>query len=108
MPLGEYRDGDESYIHGGKRRGHARLRNSVRKDHVPDPLGSTVALLDNTLTVTDSWEYWPYGETRSGGSATAFTFVGTFGYYKDTGSRTYVRARNYRQNLGRWQTVDPQ
>ena len=85
----------------------SELRNGVRKDYVPDPLGNTVALLDNTLTVTDSWEYWPYGETRSGSSATPFTFVGTLGYFKDTSSRTYVRARHYRQNLGRWQTVDP-
>ena len=64
------------------------------------PLGNTVALLDNTLTVTDSWEYWPYGETRSGSSATPFTFVGTLGYFKDTSTRTYVRARHYRQSIG--------
>ena len=85
----------------------SELRNGVRKDYIPDPLGSTVALLDNTLTVTDSWEYWPYGETRSGSSATPFAFVGTFGYYKDTSSRTYTRTRHFRQNIGRWQTVDP-
>ena len=84
----------------------SELRNGIRKDYVPDPLGNTVALLDNTLTVTDSWEYWPYGETRSGSSATPFTFVGTLGYYKDTSTRTYVRARHYRQNLGRWLTLD--
>ena len=28
-------------------------RNSVKRDYVPDPLGSTVALLDNTQTKTD-------------------------------------------------------
>ncbi|MBS1714931.1 MAG: hypothetical protein JST30_11410 [Armatimonadetes bacterium] len=85
----------------------SEVRGGVRKDFVPDPLGSTVALLDNAQSVTDSWEYWPYGELRSGSSATPFQYVGTLGYYKDTSRRTYVRARHYRQNLGRWMTVDP-
>ena len=80
------------------------MRLGVRKDYVPDPLGSTVALLDNTQAVTDSWEYWPYGETRSGSSATPFRFIRALGYYSS--ERTYVRARHYRQNLGRWQTED--
>ena len=85
----------------------SEVRGGVRKDYVPDTLGSTVALLDNTQTKTDTWEYWPYGEIRSGSSATPFQFVGTLGYYKDTSSRTYVRARHYRQNQARWLTVDP-
>ena len=33
-------------------------RNGVRSLYVPDPLGSTVALLDNTQTKTDTFEYW--------------------------------------------------
>ncbi|MBS1714937.1 MAG: hypothetical protein JST30_11440 [Armatimonadetes bacterium] len=85
----------------------SEVRGGVRKDYVPDPLGSTVALLDNAQSVTDSWEYWPYGELRSGSSATPFQYVGTLGYYKDTSRRTYVRARHYRQSQARWQTIDP-
>lgn len=42
----------------------AQKRNGVRKSYVPDPLGSTIALLDNTQTQTDTFAYWPYGETR--------------------------------------------
>jgi len=57
--------------------------------------------------VTDSWEYWPYGEVRSGSSGTPFQFVGTLGYYKDTSRRTYVRARHYRQTQGKWMIIDP-
>ena len=37
-------------------------RRGVMRDYVPDPLGSTVALLDNTQTQTDTFSYWPYGE----------------------------------------------
>lgn len=83
-------------------------RNGVIADYVADPLGSTVALLDGSHSKSDTFNYWPYGEvqSRSGSTPTPFQFVGTLGYYRDSSSRTYVRARHYRQNLGRWQTVD--
>lgn len=84
-------------------------RGGVITDYVADPLGSTVALLDGSQTKSDTFNYWPYGEVqaRSGSTPTAFQFVGTLGYYRDSSARTYVRARYYRQSLGRWQTVDP-
>lgn len=84
-------------------------RASVKRDYVPDPLGSTVALLDNTQTQSDAWTYWPYGEvrTRTGATATPFQFVGTAGYYRDSSSRAYVRARTLRSDHGRWLTKDP-
>lgn len=83
-------------------------RNGVITDYVADPLGSTVALLDGSHTKSDTFNYWPYGEvqSRSGSTATPFQFVGTLGYYRDSSLRTYVRARCYRQSLGRWQTPD--
>lgn len=83
-------------------------RAGTKRDYVPDPLGSTVALLDSTQAKTDTWTYWPYGEvkTRTGANATPFQFVGTLGYYQDTSSRTYVRARHYRQDQGRWLTEE--
>jgi len=84
-------------------------RGSAKRDYLPDPLGSTVALLDSTQTKTDSYTYWPYGEDwkSSGTTNTPFRFVGTLGYYRDNGARTYVRARTYRPALARWMTVDP-
>ena len=84
-------------------------RNGVRSLYVPDPLGSTVALLDNTQTKTDTFEYWPYGEVRirTGTTATPFQFVGTLGYHQDSSGRTYVRARTLNTAQGRWMTEDP-
>ncbi len=57
-------------------------RSGVKRDYLPGPLGSTVALLDNTQTQTDTFSYWPYGENnaRTGTTATPFQFVGTLGY----------------------------
>jgi len=87
----------------------AEKRNGVRSLYVPDPLGSTVALLDNTQTKSDTFSYWPYGENdaRTGTTATPFQFVGTAGYFRDSGSRTYVRERSLSPVTGRWVTKDP-
>ena len=85
-------------------------RGGVISYYAPDNLGSTVALLDATGTVTDTFTYWPYGEIQShvGSSITPFTFCGTLGYYTDVlGSQIYVRARYLRQALTRWQSFDP-
>ncbi len=84
-------------------------RSGTKRDYVPDPLGSTAALLDNTQAQTDTFTYWPYGEvkTRTGTNATPFQFVGTLGYYQDTAGRIYVRARYLDSNKARWTTEDP-
>jgi RHS repeat-associated protein len=84
-------------------------RDGAGRTYVPDPLGSTAALIDSSGNITDEWEYWPYGEVRShaGSSETPFTYLGTLGYYSDGAGRYYVRARSYRADLGRWTTVDP-
>lgn len=86
----------------------SELRGGVKRDYVPDPLGSTVALLDSTQTITDTFSYWPYGESagRTGTTPTPFQFVGSFGYYQDGTARNYVRARNLDKTKGRWITED--
>ena len=88
----------------------SQVTGGVRRDYVPDPLGSTVALLDDSNNVTDTWDYWPYGEVRvrTGSTSTPFQYVGTLGYFRDHSTQTYVRARYYKQALGRWLTVDPE
>jgi RHS repeat-associated protein len=86
----------------------SETRNGVERDYMPDPLGSTAALLDST-GITDTFTYWPYGEVRShtGSSTTPFQYVGTLGYYTDSAARYYVRARYLQPEYARWQTVDP-
>src|SRR5579872_2603735 len=88
----------------------AEKRNGVRREYVPDAIGSTVALLDNTQTKTDTFSFWPYGEpnVRTGTTSTSFQFGGTAGYYVDARPRArYVRARRLDPTLGRWFTADP-
>lgn len=84
-------------------------RAGTQHDYVPDPLGSTVALINSLQTQTDTWAYWPYGEVRAqtGTTSTPFQFVGTLGYYRDSPVKTYVRARYLDRARGRWTTRKP-
>src|SRR5260370_42364009 len=84
-------------------------RGGAERDYVPDPLGSAVALLDNTHAQTDTFAYWPYGEerVRTGTTPTPFRFVGTAGYYRDSASKSYVRARHMDVAKAVWLQPDP-
>ena len=85
-------------------------RGGTERDYMPDPLGSSAALMNNAQTQTDTWEYWPYGEVsaRTGATVTPFTFVGLLGYFDDLMDKLYyVRARFLQPNFGTWLTVDP-
>ncbi len=87
----------------------SECRNGVERDYMPDIQGNTIALLENTQTMTDTFTYWPYGElkSRTGTTATPFQYLGTLGYYNDSSTKTYVRARYLDTQKGRWLTEDP-
>jgi RHS repeat-associated protein len=86
----------------------ARKQGASRYVFVPDPLGSVHHLLDSSLNKAATMVYWPYGELQSlTGVGLPVQFVGGLGYYTAAQNRVYVRARWYRPDLGRWQTVDP-
>jgi hypothetical protein len=83
----------------------SEVRDGVRRDYLPDPLGSTAALLDSSQTKIETASYWPYGEQRGTGMlSTPFGYVGTFGYYADDTDRVYVRARTLLTKKARWLT----
>ena len=84
-------------------------RGGVETEYVNDTLGSLVECRDTSGTKTYEATYWPYGEIRTstGTNPSPWAFVGLLGYLRETSSRTYVRARYYRQEIARWMTVDP-
>lgn len=84
-------------------------RGGVERDYIPDALGNTIALMDNTGTKTDTFTYFPFGKvaSRTGTTATPFQWNGGSGYFQDSGSRAYVRARTMYTNLARWSKQDP-
>lgn len=87
----------------------AQERGGVRHQLVPDPLGSTVALYDDSGTKTDTFSYWPYGEiaARIGTTLIPFQFVGTFGYYYNLSHQYYLRNRYYKASYNTFIVEDP-
>src|SRR6266478_3641465 len=81
----------------------AENRDSVRRWYVPDPLGSTLALLDNTQAKTDTFTYWPYGEvkTRTGTTATPFQYMAGHEYYRDSSTLLFVSPGTWNVRLAR-------
>lgn len=87
----------------------SETRNGVRSDYIPDPQGSTAALINSSGTITDTFTWWPFGEQRShvGSSVTPMGYLGTLGYYTNwSNGSIYVRRRVLLPNLARWLTVD--
>jgi RHS repeat-associated protein len=88
----------------------SETRGGVESDYVSDPLGSTIGLMNSAGTMTDRWEYWPFGEivSHTGTNPTPLTFLGVIGYFQDVLSKLYyVRARLLRVDIARWLTADP-
>jgi len=77
--------------------------------HHYDALGSTRLLTDSSQTITDTYDYYAFGEIQSSSASTTnpFKFVGRLGYYDDpTTPFQYLRARYYAAQYGRFCTVD--
>ncbi len=72
-----------------------------------DALGSTRGLTDNTESLTDSYDYHPYGElsSHSGTSDNAFLFTGE--QIDQETNNYYLRARYYSPSLTRFLSRDP-
>jgi RHS repeat-associated protein len=85
------------------------VKGSEKRDYIVDPLGSVVAYLNSSQTLTDQFEYWPYGEmvAEIEAGTEPLLWVGSLGYFRENDLRTYIRAREYRQDLGSWMQLDP-
>ena len=86
----------------------SQTRGAARRECGPDANGNTVALINDSSTVTDTFTYWPYGEvkTRTGTTPTPFQFGGGAGYYTNDVGTVYVRLRTFHPTIGSWLTVD--
>ena len=107
----EYEDGvlTMSYTHEPGLYGNllSHHRNGVISYYHYDGRGDTVALTDDTGSVTDTKEYDAWGNVfaSTGSTVTSFLFGGRQGY--QTGNTgVYVRARMYQPTMARWSSVD--
>lgn len=74
-----------------------------------DSRGSTVALTDAGQNITDAYAYDPFGKVvnSTGSTPNPFRYVGRYGLMDEGNGLTYIRARYYMPELGRFITKDP-
>ncbi|MCF7816573.1 MAG: DUF2380 domain-containing protein [Kiritimatiellales bacterium] len=74
-----------------------------------DELGSTLALTDDTGTVTDQFAYMPYGyATHTGSTQTPYQWLGGYGVYYDSATQLHLTLhRAYSFTMKRFISADP-
>ena len=74
-----------------------------------DALGTTVSVSGAAGTAVNSYSYDPWGNVLNSteGVANDFEFVGGYGLMQNDSGTTFVRARNYAPETGRWISPDP-
>ena len=91
---------------GGLDEFFTRTDSAGARSLLPDLLGSTLALTDNTGTVQTQYTYEPFGNTTFTGVSSANPFQFT-GRENDSTGLYYYRARYYSPTLGRFISEDP-
>ncbi|MBI9015575.1 MAG: RHS repeat-associated core domain-containing protein [Clostridiales bacterium] len=73
-----------------------------------DNRGSTIALTSSNETITDTFEYGPYGETisRTGTSDNLFRFNGKYGVVTDQNNLIFMMTRYYNTDMRRFISKD--
>ena len=88
----------------------SQRRNSATSYYHYDALGSTRLLTDASQNVSDTYDYYAFGETQSSSGSTPnpFKFVGRLGYYDGPSTDfQYLRARYYAPAYGCFWSGDP-
>jgi RHS repeat-associated protein len=88
----------------------ARIVGTDVRYYLEDRLGSLVALVDSTQTVTDTFRYDAWGNllAQQGSTSTPYQWVGNDGYYLNANVGFYLLGlRFYSQTLERFITRDP-
>ena len=82
--------------------------DSVYKTYHYDLRGSTIELSDSSGTITDRFQYGPYGELvyRTGSSSIQFLYNGRDGVMADGNGLYYMRARHYNPEIRRFVNQD--
>ena len=99
------------YVHGLELGLAARIRpNDARDVYHYDSRGSTIATSDAAEVLTNRYAYGPFGKLADQQEAFAnpFKFVGRLGVMSDVDSMSYMRARFYDADGGRFISKDPQ
>src|SRR5262245_56749479 len=113
--LGEFDDNGNTIVEYTHEPGqHGRLVCQVSDGqtihHHFDGDANTIALTNDSQSVTDTYGYSAFGEVaeRAGSTTNSFGYRGAVGYYANPQSDDhYVRRRNYTASRARWLSADP-
>jgi hypothetical protein len=85
-------------------------RSGAESQYHFDPLGSTLALTNDSQQVTDTNAYSAFGELTeyTGGTVNPFQYIGQKGYYSDEQANEYIVRRRTLSAWGRWRSIDPE
>lgn len=98
-----------SYVHGDQTLAMYPATGQASRFYLSDPFGNIVALTDAQGAVTDTYRYDPFGKVigETGTSDNPFKFVGAFGVMEEPAGLSFMRARYYDPEQGRFVSVDP-
>jgi RHS repeat-associated protein len=96
------------YIHGRGLVSRLAVNGTPLYYHF-DVRGSTIALSSEAGQLTDQYAYEPFGKLANsqGTTANPFKYVGKYGVVDEGNGISYIRARYYSPELGRFITKDP-
>ena len=99
------------YIHGLGLIARVKASNNTKQFYHYDFRGSTIAITDDSETITHQYSYAPYGaiyeQTESANEPNPFKYVGQWGVMDEGDSLYYMRARYYDVETRRFLSEDP-
>ncbi|MER1998698.1 MAG: RHS repeat-associated core domain-containing protein [Lysinibacillus sp.] len=104
----EHAQGKRHYVYGAGLLGYYDEKGEYTNYYF-DAVGNTMALANASGSITDTYQYSPFGKIlqHEGNTDQPFNYSGQYGVYQLSNGLHYMRARYYNGDLSRFMTIDP-